>query len=238
MGPILRRTLPYLALPVLVAWMSSVRVRWCGADHVVEARRRGGPCIHCFWHEDLPFLCWTHRGRNARVMVSRHDDGDIVARLLSVLGFRPVRGSTTRGGSAALREMARGADCDLAITPDGPRGPRRKVQLGVIQLAALTGLPIIPMSVAFERCKRLRSWDRMALPRPFTRAVVVFHEPMTVLRTGVSLEQYRSELEKTLVSGSEKTSQHFAELYRSGGRRVADFDPATSSPGKRHRGST
>ena len=218
MGHLASRFLPYVALPPLSAWMISIRARWCGLENVEEARNRSGTAIFCFWHEDLPYLCWSHRGHNARVLVSRHGDGEFVARMLSVLGFQLVRGSTTRGGTTALRQMAREKNNDLGVTPDGPRGPRRTVQLGVIQLAMLTGLPIVPISLAFQHCKRLRSWDRMALPRPFSRAVGIFHEPLFVARSSREELQQRSrgELERIMRAGSEETVARFDSLYRQG----------------------
>jgi lysophospholipid acyltransferase (LPLAT)-like uncharacterized protein len=106
-----------------------------------------------------------------KVLISTHADGQLIAEACQRLGFALARGSSTRGGVEAVRDMLRANDTHLAVTPDGPRGPRRRVQAGVVYLAARTGLPIVPVGFAARRPWRAKSWDRFAVPRPFSRAV-------------------------------------------------------------------
>ncbi|MGE3166647.1 MAG: lysophospholipid acyltransferase family protein [Planctomycetota bacterium] len=230
-----RRFVPYLAVPVLGCWIGSVRTRWCETEHLRTARGDGQGVIYAFWHESLLHFTWSHRRRGIGVMISRHGDGELIARAVELLGFTPARGSTTRGGAAALRKLSRraqstdGPSPDFAITPDGPRGPRRTVQAGIIELAARTGLPIVPAALHYARCWRAGSWDRLALPRPFTRAVVLFGEPLRVERDDVASadarDQRRALLEHRLRELSERSEREFGLLYRAGAPRLGAFDP-------------
>src|SRR5437879_11760815 len=125
-----------------------------------------------------------HGARAATVLASRSRDGEIVARYLSRFGLDSVRGSTSRGGREAGRALVaavrRGRD--IAVVPDGPRGPRGQLQPGVVTLAALTGAPIVPLAVAARPALRLRSWDAFMIPWPFARCAVVFGPPIPVAR--------------------------------------------------------
>jgi lysophospholipid acyltransferase (LPLAT)-like uncharacterized protein len=143
-----------------------------------------------------------HYGRpDIRVLISQHADGQLIAEVCRHLRFGLVRGSTTRGGVEAVRHMLRASrTAHLAITPDGPRGPRRQVQMGLIYLAAKTELPIIPTGVGFERPWRLRSWDRFAVPRPWSLSVCVTSEPIHIPPDADKdeLERHRLKVEQRL----------------------------------------
>jgi lysophospholipid acyltransferase (LPLAT)-like uncharacterized protein len=123
-----------------------------------------------------------------------------------------VRGSTTRGGVKVVRQMLGLRDTHLAITPDGPRGPRRRVQPGLIYLSSRLGLPIVPTGFAYQRPWRLKSWDRFAVPRPFTRARCVTGDPVLVPADAERdlLEHYRVYVEQQLLAVSEQ-AEHWAE---------------------------
>lgn len=138
--------------------------------------------VYALWHEHLLPLAMLHRESGAVALVSQHRDGEILARVLRRLGYGAARGSSTRGGQAGLRsmiELAR-AGAPLAITPDGPRGPARRCKPGVVRAAAQTGLPVIPMSAAADRYRRLDSWDRFLLPYPTSRIYVRHADPIDV----------------------------------------------------------
>jgi len=126
----------------------------------------------------------SHGARPATVLVSRSPDGEIAARYLSRFGLDTVRGSTSRGGAEAGRALVaavrRGRD--VAVVPDGPRGPSGRLQPGVVTLAALTGVPIVPLAVAARPALRLRSWDAFMIPVPLARCAVVFGAPVAVAR--------------------------------------------------------
>jgi lysophospholipid acyltransferase (LPLAT)-like uncharacterized protein len=133
-----------------------------------------GRYIFAMWHEYLllPIYCYAHSG--IHVLISQHADGEIVAQMCRHHGIPVVRGSTTRGSVQAVRQLLRaGRKTHLAMTPDGPRGPRRRVQQGLIYLASQVGLPIVPVGFGLDRPWRMPSWDRLALPRPWSRAVCV-----------------------------------------------------------------
>jgi len=140
--------------------------------------------IAAFWHQRLlmmPFL--PHKGR-VGMMISRHRDGEFIARAVKLFGIDSVRGSTTRGGAAALRGMVRFFEngAHLAITPDGPQGPRHVVQRGVIELARLTAAPIIPVAYSASRKKFFNSWDHFILPLPFCKVIYVYGEAIFIPR--------------------------------------------------------
>ncbi len=151
-----------------------------------------------------------------------HRDGEISARNMELFGARVVRGSTSRGGPGALKAMLKIArsGSHLAFTPDGPRGPRRIAQIGVVAAAQMSGMPILPVSVILERKKQLRSWDRMGIPYPFSRVLFRYGEPMEVPRklTKEELEQTRLDVEHRLNALADEGEIHFAELYAASSR--------------------
>jgi len=142
-------------------------------------------CLYAAWHETLWHGIASVRDQGVCTMVSTHRDGELIARVLARKGFRLARGSSTRGGASALREMLRSAkqaDTDLCITIDGPRGPRREVKEGILLAASLTGLPIVPLTAVATPAWRLGSWDKMLLGKPFARVVYHFGEEVQVPR--------------------------------------------------------
>ncbi len=156
------------------------RLEWIGKDLVEEWSRKG--CIFAFWHGQALIPAWAYRKKGVAVMVSLHRDGEIMNRALARLGFKRIRGSTSKGGNTALSAMAallrKGGLA--AITPDGPRGPRFKVHPGVFLLAARTGSPILPCGIAAKSQWTLKSWDAFMIPRPFTRVRIAAGDPIHV----------------------------------------------------------
>lgn len=148
--------------------------------------------LYSFWHENIVLCGAQYRGTPSHVLISRHADGEMIAQACRYLGLRTVRGSTDkRGAVEAIRQILRlGNQRNIVITPDGPRGPRREVQPGLIYLASRTGLPIVPVGFGYRAAWRLRSWDRFAIPWPFSPAVGVLGEPLRV-----PAEASRQELE-------------------------------------------
>jgi lysophospholipid acyltransferase (LPLAT)-like uncharacterized protein len=127
--------------------------------------------LYCVWHDDILMTCFCGRPKRMAGLVSPHQDGSYLAEAFRRLGITSVRGSSKRGASRALRELLdRVRDLHVAITPDGPRGPRRQMKTGIIYLASRSGRVIIPAAHACRRPWRIRgSWTDMQLPRPFTR---------------------------------------------------------------------
>jgi len=135
------------------------------------------------WHSRILLVSYLYKGYDGAILVSRSDDGEIIARVLQRQGHETVRGSSSRGGLRAisilirkLKEKARPG----VIIPDGPQGPRNVVQPGIIMLAKKTGYPIIPVTYSAERMKVFSSWDRFILPRPFTKCRMIYGDPVYV----------------------------------------------------------
>ena len=170
---------------------------------LLEAARAHHPAvIFCFWHGRLLPLVWAHRNRGARVLASEHRDGELLGQALRWLGFGHVRGSSTRGGARALRELARSVNggFDLGLTVDGPRGPRHVAKPGAIEVARLTGAAVLPITSASARHYRFVSWDEFELPLPFTRVAMAYGAPVFVPRDAdaAGIEEKRRQLEQTL----------------------------------------
>ena len=147
-----------------------------------KARAYGHPSIYALWHGRMLPLVYRYRSRNAYALVSQHMDGELAVRLVHKLGYRTVRGSSTRGGVRGSQDLLRvlQAGSEAAIMPDGPRGPARKVQPGVLRLAQLSGCPIIPISASASKRYTVKSWDSFIIPKPFARCVVVYGTPVDV----------------------------------------------------------
>ncbi|MBN1825926.1 MAG: lysophospholipid acyltransferase family protein [Candidatus Eisenbacteria bacterium] len=200
--------------PLLIRLLGRTwRITFHGVPEEEVLRIAGGPVIHSFWHGRLLALVYTHRNRGIRILISRHRDGEIITRITERLGFRSVRGSTGpgKGGVRAILEMAkRGrAGDDLAITPDGPRGPREKAQAGIVLIAQRSGVPILPMSTAADRGRFLRSWDLFLVPAPFARVAVVLGEPIRVPPelSPEESEAYRVRIEEALTRVREEADR-------------------------------
>jgi len=191
--------LSLLAAGFIRALRSIVRLRHHGDERLREWERRGERFILAFWHRHLLLMPYAYRGRRISVLVSQSTDGELIARTVARLGIDSSRGSSSRGGIAGMRTLLRKAagGWDLAFTPDGPRGPLREVQPGVVLAAAATGLPIQPVAIAASRSKLLRSWDRFLVPLPFSTVHFVYGEPLTVERRG-DLEQAAAGLKERL----------------------------------------
>lgn len=165
-------------------------------------RRRFGKVIFAFWHSQLLMPAYLGRNMGVRILISASEDGEYIARVVARLGFEPVRGSATRGGARALRELAlAGRERDLAVTPDGPVGPRHHVQPGSIMLAQVSGLPIVPIAGVARHSIRAHSWDRFEVPLPGSPAAFIVGDPMRVdpdIR-GEARQQACRQLERTLL---------------------------------------
>lgn len=139
-------------------------------------------CITVLWHGRMAAAAPLFTGVDAVILVSRSGDGNMANTLLSRLGYDTLRGSTGKVGGGVLKAMRETLDGGraIAITPDGPRGPRHRVNRGAAFLARATGRPILPIGFAARRALRLHSWDRFMIPAPFTRVQVVYGEPVYV----------------------------------------------------------
>lgn len=158
----------------LLGWTWRYRVRDDADVRLLRSTKR--PIIFALWHGQMLPLLYRHRGEGVAVLISEHGDGEIIARIALRLGFRTIRGSTSRGAARALlglvREVQNGND--LAITPDGPRGPAKTFAPGTVIVAQRSGAPIVPAVVHVPFAWRLGSWDRFVIPKPFARVTVAY----------------------------------------------------------------
>lgn len=154
------------------------------AEGYRRLRSEGRPKVFVFWHAWILPLVYLHRNEGAVVLISRHADGEYIARVVEKMGFRTARGSSSRGGAQGLRELVRAVrgGADAAITPDGPRGPARQFKPGGLLLSRITGAPLVPVRVRAPGAWRIDSWDRFIVPKPFSRIEVAYGEPHSIPR--------------------------------------------------------
>jgi lysophospholipid acyltransferase (LPLAT)-like uncharacterized protein len=174
----------------LLSWAGYLAIRLIGPTLRVsftyepgaENEPRTRPAIFCFWHRCVFAAAYVFRDRQIRVLTSRSYDGEYIARIIERLGFRAIRGSSSRGAVQSLRELQRELQAGefVAFTIDGPRGPRYVAKPGPIHLARVTGAPIFSFYVAPERAWVLNSWDAFLIPKPFSRVHCCVHSPMRV----------------------------------------------------------
>ncbi len=161
---------------VLRALASTWRYRVVGAQALESLRAEKTPFIFSLWHGQLLPLIWHHRSEGVAILVSEHRDGELIARIASSIGYRLIRGSTTRGGDRALlalvKELRSGGE--VAVTPDGPRGPARSYAPGAVVAAQRAGAPILPIAAHADRAWYLSSWDRFMIPKPFATVTVAY----------------------------------------------------------------
>jgi lysophospholipid acyltransferase (LPLAT)-like uncharacterized protein len=168
----------------MLVWLvgSSIRFRFEDRQKLDQLRERGQPVIFCFWHNQIFCQTYLFRFQQIVVMTSRHFDGEYVGRIINWFGYATARGSSTRGAARALLELRRHLweGRDVAFTIDGPRGPVYKVKPGPVFLARKTGAPIVTLQSEPQGFWQLKSWDRFRIPKPFTRTLVKFGEPIWV----------------------------------------------------------
>jgi hypothetical protein len=174
---------------------------------------KGIPGIGAFWHGRLLMMPLVYKGKKLSFLVSPHRDGQIVGKALKRFGFHAILGSTNRKGFSAFKQMLKANQdgSDIALTPDGPKGPRYQAQIGVIELAKLTGRPIIPVTFSASRRKMFKTWDQFLLPYPFSKGVFIWGEPIDVEPKGdrAHLEERRALLQRRLNELTERADHYF-----------------------------
>ena len=205
-----RRALSLLLYSLIRLIRLTMRIKVIGKDVMPSLVRRGEGFAAIFWHGRMLMIPFFYPGSAMHVLISTHRDGEIIANVMKCFGFGLVRGSSTRGGSAALREMVHllKRNKDLGITPDGPKGPVEVVKQGTAHVAKLSGKAVVPMAFAASRATRMRSWDGFLIPHPFSRGVFVAGDPL-YYREGEDLEQFRQRIEAALKQTTALADQHF-----------------------------
>jgi len=184
---------------ILRLFAASWRYECADGPEYTAAVASGERFVYAFWHSGLLAGALLHRGEGIAVLVSQHRDGELITRVIRRLGYVAARGSSTRGGDAGVRELLGFADegRQLALTPDGPRGPAERMKDGVYYLAARTGRRVVPIGFGVHPAWRLKSWDGFRVPRPFARICVTHGAPIALAtpaddaaeRARVTLEQ-------------------------------------------------
>jgi lysophospholipid acyltransferase (LPLAT)-like uncharacterized protein len=218
----------------LNAWMSTLNYRGACYEPKTDPTLDDfeGPAIFIFWHEYIPAPLYLRHHCRLATLLSQHQDAEILTHAAHFAGLGTVRGSTHRGATTALRKLLRhGRGLNLAITPDGPRGPRRSLAPGCIYLASRLQIPLIPMGVGYDRPWRYRRvWDQFAIPRPFSRARVV-NGPRLTLPPDLDrdqIEAHRAWVEKMLNQLTET-----AERWAAGEIQLKAEQPLVRAPGSR-----
>lgn len=217
------RFFPWLGVLLINALFMTIRMRWFNDAFVFEHQRKNKPLIFAFWHNRLLYMPYASKYRLKKhklvALTSRSKDGRLIGNIIRSYDLVAVHGSTTRGGSEALRELIRYAkeqQYDCAITPDGPRGPKYIVQPGIVSLAQATELDIVPVSYDFRHKIRLKSWDGFYIPLPFTWGVFLFGDPLKipVELTEDERENWKTYIADAIHSVSNEAKQWIAENRR------------------------
>lgn len=212
---LLVRVVPPLAAGAVRLLGGTLRLTVAGAGDIRPLWREPRAIVYAVWHGQIllaPWfsarLCRTEGARPPRVLASRSFEGELVSRFARAFGLRVARGSSSRGGARAVRELAAAlaAGEDVAVIPDGPRGPREVAQSGVVVLAALSGAPVVPLAIAARPARRLRSWDAFLVPAPFARAAAVLGPPLAVAR-GEDREAARARVERALLAATAEAAR-------------------------------
>jgi lysophospholipid acyltransferase (LPLAT)-like uncharacterized protein len=210
MPAVLRSLIPAPAAWLVKAICATLRVQVVRGDieQALRARRRN--VIYAFWHGHLLYLMYRYRSSGVYILVSQSQDGELLSRILTHFGLPTIRGSSSRRGWRSLLALVRLArdGASAAIAPDGPRGPRHQAQSGIIALARLTAVPILPVAVEARWKVEFRSWDRFLLPLPGSRVVVAYGEPVVVPPDAEAelMERKRQELEGKLLKLTEEVT--------------------------------
>jgi lysophospholipid acyltransferase (LPLAT)-like uncharacterized protein len=204
-----------LGYPVVRALTSTWAWKVSGAEHVDAITAAGHQPILALWHGRILAATPYFQRRGIVAMASENFDGEWIARLLGKFGYGAARGSTSRGGPAALRQLVKDVKAHgVAFTLDGPRGPAEIAQPGAVWLAKATGQPLLPFHSEAASSWSLRSWDRTQIPKPFTTVAMAIAEPIYVSRDAddAALEEWRKKLEASLAGCRVRC----AEMLRAG----------------------
>lgn len=202
LNTLLLKVAPFTLAMLMRLWFATCRVRVHNPENFLDPKKTGEPVIASFWHYSIIYLFYFLRGHRVTVMVSASRDGEYIARLAKQFGCTAARGSRNNKGAEGLKVLFRairgGASCGLVA--DGSQGPPRVAQPGAILLASRSGAPILPMVWSAEQYFTIGSWDRTAIPKPFTRIHYYYGEPIVVppALKAEGIEEYRVLLEQRL----------------------------------------
>ena len=188
-----------LAWLFILLWGKMGRIDLRNRRYLTWLKRNNKRYIYVAWHGRMLLPIYVHRNKKIVAMVSEHSDGEMIAKTIERIGYETVRGSSTRGGSKAFRQLLRALKTNGVgtILPDGPNGPRYKFKMGAVLLAQLSGAYLLPVTYSAQKPITLKSWDRFTLWWPLSKLYVIYGEPMKIPRKSSSeeLERYRQAIE-------------------------------------------
>jgi lysophospholipid acyltransferase (LPLAT)-like uncharacterized protein len=184
---------------LLTTLFATCRIETNGEEHYRKLIRAGQPVVFVVWHGRLLAGAYHQRGNGLVALISEHRDGEYIARVVRRWGYGTIRGSSTRGGTGALRGLLREVrhGRSVVLTPDGPQGPREVMKPGALVVSQLSGAPIVPVATGADRAWSIAAgWDRFQVPKPFSRVQLSYGTPITVPRnlTEVELEEYTARV--------------------------------------------
>ncbi len=185
------------------------RTEILGGEYPQQIWDRGEKVILSSWHDQLLMMIMAYRGAGAKILISSSKDGELIARTMGYFGQGVVRGSSSRGGRAAFKKLLSlcREDVDLGFTPDGPLGPRHELKEGIVQLARLSGRPVIPLAFVCSRGHRFNSWDRFLLPYPFGRGIYSFGQPL-IFDPQEGTDIFRRRLQEAMQKNQTLAEEH------------------------------
>lgn len=191
---------------LLLGW--TTKTKFFKTDEVLEWESKGQNFIYAIWHNQQGFLLYPFKGQKICSLISLSKDGEYIARVLPMFGMKAVRGSTSKGGFAALRALIDISEAGYhpMLTPDGPRGPVYKVQQGILFLSQKTGLPIVPVACCLSRKFTVNSWDKLRVPLPFGRCAIVYGKAVSITKE-TDKQQAQLALESELNAATLRAEQ-------------------------------
>jgi lysophospholipid acyltransferase (LPLAT)-like uncharacterized protein len=206
------------------------RVTVIGQEHEDQFLNQGSPILFVSWHQGLLYYIYHFRNRNGIVMVSQSKDGELISRIIAMLGFHSARGSSSRGGKEAMNHMIdviNKTHCSGGLVADAPRGPFGVAKMGILKIAQATGLPLIPVMFWARRKILLHNWDNTILPLPFTRIVFFYAAPIFI-QPDTSAEQ----IEKARIDLTDQLNLMHREAREYFGERSGHIPDPTNLPEK------
>ncbi len=189
----------------------SLRLEVHGDERLEELEKEHGAIAFTSWHYEMLPTLYHHRHCGGCTLTSEHADAEMVARAVRHLGYMPIRGSTTHGAIRGLVELVRAmrSGRGVGFTPDGPRGPRCVAQVGIVIVSQRSACPIVPMGFASRRFWQFRSWDRMRIPKPFSKAAICYGEAIKVPPkiTAEEAEVWRKRVEEAITAVSRRAEE-------------------------------
>lgn len=223
---ILKKILRSSLTKAILAWISyaylwlvfkTTRWSYIGLEHLEHLMKTNTPFIAAFWHGRLAMMPFIWRwNKPFYMLLSEHEDGRFIAKVVSYHNIKSIYGSSTRGGAQAafscIKELKQGHS--IGITPDGPKGPRHEASMGLMHIARLSGAPIMPVSYALKRHRFLKTWDKFLVPIPFSKGVYVIGEPILISHTkdDEALDASRALLALALIKAETDADSYISNL--------------------------